>query len=150
MGGFEEVFSCLFVHHVGVAAAIVPVAQGGAVNGETNRLAVDIEFADSPAGGRGDAGEIFVKIDPLQTELLVLGDQAAGISGWPAVLIVDPGGKAEFFAFLNAGSDHIEPAFGKVSGRQSGAGVHKDSAESHLFEKAHLPFQFDGIQFSVP
>ena len=60
-------------------------------------------------------------------------DQASGKSGWPAILIIEPGEKAQFVAFLMTVSDQFHEFFSKIGSIKAGSAMQVSAAHAHIF-----------------
>ena len=67
------------------------------------------------------------------TMAVIFCDQASGKSGWPAILIIEPGEKAQFVAFLMTVSDQFHEFFSKIGSIKAGPAMQVSAAHAHIF-----------------
>ena len=95
--------------------------------------------------GEFPAAQVFLLI--LYSESVY---RSASETAGPAVFIVCPWIHAAFTGRADGGFGHIEPLFAEITGEESAAGVHEESADSGIVHQTDLAGQFPGFQPVVP
>jgi hypothetical protein len=86
----------------------------------------------------------------LGAEALVAGDEAAGETGGPAVLVVEPAQHALRSRLLGACADVAHERVAQVVRGETGTGVDMEAAEAHLFQITDLAQQVIPVECGVP
>ena len=74
----------------------------------------------------------------------------SGKTARPAVFVVTPGVHVDFFAFVNASLDALEPSFAEIFGFQPASRVHKEPPYAFIAHYAYLTHEFFGLKVVVP
>ena len=92
----------------------------------------------------------FGNAERLHAVLRIHSDLSACTAGGPAVFVVKPCFEPAAFTFVGARVDQVKPFAAEILRDETGAGMHKKAAESHVLHDADLTPHLVFTQFAVP